>query len=342
MDTISTDPRSGEERETASVARLTPRDRLALVLYIGVAVALGFVDFRVRPGNQQAYAVTDYIPGVLKGTYGAPATYRVLAPFLIDLFTRVIGADPLVGFVVTRLVFAYGALVALHAYARHWFGPGAAIGGTLGVAALLPLTFTNGWANPDSFPELLLFTLGCLLIARRNDLLFLFVLILATLNRETAAFLVLLWGCYRLPEGRARKDLARVAAYGFTWLAIYAGLRWLRGFQSYDYFMFWQNLDAFKPVPPGFDPYRRVFGYFWLVLLIVPGWLAVRAGRMPGVPTFMKRCVPVAAAVIVVCFMISKVIEARIFVPMFPLLLPGVLWVFAQPDHRAASSPART
>ncbi len=310
-----------------------------MVLYFGVAVAVGFVDFRVRPGNLQTYPVTQYIPGVLNGTYGAPASYRVLAPFLIDLFTRTTGVDPLIGFLVTRLVFIYAALVALHAYARHWYSPGAAVGGTLGVAALLPLTCTNGWANPDSFPELFLFTLGCLLIARRNDLLFFFVLVVATLNRETAAFLVVLWACDRLPGNWSRANLARLAGYAFTWLAVYAGLRWIRGFQSYEYLMLWQNLDAFKPVPPGYDPYRRVFGYFWLVLLVVPTWLAVRASRAPGVPTFIKRLVPVAAACVLVCFLISKVIEARIFVPMFPLLLPGVMWIFAQPAAADAEVP---
>ncbi len=318
------------------MARVTSRDRLALLLYIGVAVAIGFVDFRVRPGNLQAYGVTDYIPGVVKGTYGAPATYRVLTPFLIDFVTRTIGGDALITFVVTRLIFIYASLVVLHAYARQWFSPGAAIGGVLGVAALLPLTFTNGWANPDSFPELFLFTLGCLLVARGNDLLFFAVLIVATLNRETAVFLVLLWGCCRLPGRWSRADLARLAGYGFTWFAIYAGLRWLRGFQSYDYFMFWQNLEAFKPVPPGYDPFRRVFGYFWLVLLIVPGWLAIRAARMPDAPAFVRRVLPAAGAFVIVCFLISKVIEARIFVPMFPLLLPGVLWALSDPESRLA------
>lgn len=326
------------------MARVTRQDRLALILYVGVAVAVGFVDFRVRPGQQQDYPVTHYIPGVLNGTYGAPATYRVLAPFLTDLFIRVTGIDALIGFLITRLIFIYAALVALHAYARHWYSPGPALGGTLGVAALLPLTFTNGWAHPDSFPELCLFTLGCLLVARGNDLLFFFVLILATLNRETAVFLVLLWGCYRLPGRWSRGDLARLAGYALTWIAIYAGLRWLRGFQSYQYFTFWANVNALKPVPPGYDPYRRIFGYFWLVLLVIPGWFAVRASRMPGAPAFVRRVPPVAGAFVAVCFVISMVIEARIFVPMFPLLLPGVMWVFAGTDgreSRPASSGAR-
>jgi hypothetical protein len=308
------------------------RDRLALLLYVGVAVAVGFTDFRVRPGNLQAYPVTEYIPGVLAGTYGAPATYRVLTPFLVDWFIRATGVDPLVGFVVTRLFFIYAALVTLHVYARQWYSAPAAVAGTLGVAALMPLTFTNGWANPDSFPELFLFTLGCVLVARRNDLWFLVLLAVATLNRETAVFLVILWGCYRLPGRWARADIARLAGYTATWAAIYVGLRWLRGFQSYKYWMLIDNLRAMRIPPPGYDPYRRVFGFFWLILLVIPGWLAVRGSRLQHAPAFAVRTLPAALVFFVVCLLISSVIEARIFVPMFPLLLPAVLAAFVTPD----------
>jgi hypothetical protein len=306
-------------------------DRQGMLLYVAVALAIGFVDFRVRPGSLQAYPVTHYIPGVVAGTYGAPAIYRVLTPFLVDVIARVTGSDMLVAFLATRLVFIYVALVALHAYMRQFYSPAASVGAVLGVAALLPLTFTNGWANPDTFPELALFTLGCLAVARGNDLLFLVVLVLATLNRETAAFLVVLWGCVRLPGRWSRADIAKCSGFALTWLGIYAGLRWYRGFQSYQYWMFWDNVDTLKPVGPGYDFYRRVFGYFWLALLAVPSWLAIRASRMPDTPTFARRALPVVGAVVVVSFLISKIIEARIFMPIFPLLLPLVVRAFAEP-----------
>lgn len=313
-------------------------DRQALLLYIGVTVAVGFADFRVRPGNLQDYPVTQYIPGVLNGTYGAPADYRVLAPYVIDRFTRFTGTDPVLGFAITRLLFIFASLAAIHVYLRQWFTAAASAAGVLGVAALLPLTFTNGWANPDSFPELLLFTLGCALIARHRDGPFLLLLVLATLNRETAAFLVLLWGWYRVPDRWAGGDLVRLAGYGVVWSGLYAGIRWWRGFESYDLWMLWENLASLKLAPPGFDPYRRVFGFFWLILLLVPSAIAVAASRLPGTPRFFKRSLPVAAGFGVVCVLMSKTIEARIFTPMFPLLLPAVLRAFADPAEPQADT----
>jgi hypothetical protein len=319
---------------------MTRADRQAYWLYAAVAIAVGFVDYRVRPGNLQTYPVTEYIPRVIAGAYGAPADYRVLAPFTIDFLSRVTGLGPLLGYVVSRVAFIYLGLIATHVYVRQFFGSGAAIAGVLGAAALLPLTFTNGWANPDSFPELVLFTLGCLFVARRNDALFLLTLIAATLNRETAVFLVLLWGAHRLP-GAWRTALPRFAGYALVWAAIYVGVRWLRGFQSYELWMLGQNIDSLVPAPAGYDPYRRIFGLFWILFLAAPTVLAVRGSRLPGTPPFIRHALPVFAAFIVTCCLISKVIEARIFVPAIPLLILGVIRAFAEPvqtlsEHSAA------
>jgi hypothetical protein len=333
VDAISAAPTRPGHTST-SLAGLTRADWIALVLYVSVAIAVGFTDYRVRPGTQQDYALTKYIPGVIDGTSGAPGTYRVLAPYAIDFFIRFTGLTPVLGFVVSRLVFIYAALTTMHLYLRQWYSSAASVGGTLGVAALLPLTFTDGWAHPDSFPELFLFTLGCLLIARKRDVAFLLVLVLATLNRETAAFLVLLWASYRCTDRPFSATLARIAGYVLAWAAVYVGLRWLRGMQHYDYVMLRENWEGLKPAGPGFDPFRRIFGLFWVVLLAAPAWLATKAGLSSGTPTFMRRALPVAGVFLVTCWTISKVIEARIFVPMFPLLLPAVVSVFTPPDPR--------
>ena len=313
------------------MAGLTRQDRFALVLYVSVAIAIGFADYRVRPGMQQDYGLVTYIPGVLDGSFGAPAIYRVLAPYTIDLFIRFTGIAPLVAFVISRLLFIYAALATTHVYLRQWYSPAASAGGTLGVAALLPLTFTDGWAHPDSFPELFLFTLGCAFVARKRDLAFLVVLVLAVLNRETAAFLALLWASFRLSEKVSPTTLWRAAAFALVCVAIYAGMRWLRGMRHYDYVMLRENWANLKPAGPGYDPYRRVFGLFWLILLAAPVWLAGKGLMASDMPLFIRRAVPVAGLFLVTCWTLSRVIEARIFLPMFPLLLPAALAAFTAP-----------
>ncbi len=316
--------------------RWTRSDHLAASLYVCVAVALGFTDFYIRRNPQ--YVVTDYIPRVVAGTYEAPFIYRPLIPFLIYWLTVATGLKPMLVFVLTRLAFIFAALLVFHMYLRVWYSSAASLGGTLAVASLLPLTFTNSWPHPDSFPELLLFTLGCLLIARKRDGALFPVLAVAALNRETALFLVLLWANYRLREERSAPALARAAALTLVWAAVYLGLRWARGYQPYQVVMLKENLVFLNSLAPNVDPRLRVFGYFWLALFGIPGWLAIRGVRRPATPLFLKRTLGVALLFLLTSFAVATIVESRVFLPMFPLLAPSAMRAFvdvAEPDeHR--------
>ena len=70
----------------------------------------------------------------------------------------------------------------------------------------MPLTYTNSWPHPDHIPELALFTLACLAVARGHDGWFAAALIVASLNRETSAFL---WSSSTPWRGRSRARMRR-------------------------------------------------------------------------------------------------------------------------------------
>lgn len=295
----------------------------ALVLYVSVAVALGFMDHRVRRFAE--HAVTTYIPEVVQGTADPPGRYRVLAPFLIDGMQRVVGGSPLITFLIIRLLVIYAALVATHVYLRRWYDSFAAVCGTLLLAALLPLTFTNSWAHPDSMFELLLFTGGCIAIVDRRDGWFVAWLVAAALNRETSAFLLILWAWNRLASGDWAVAWLRVAGIGALWAGITGGLRWVRGFEHYQYWMLPTNLANLIPLPANFDPYVRVSGYMWLLLSLTILGFAALGVRRSGSCSYFGRTLGVAGLLLVTGLAISSTIESRIFIPLLPLLLPAAL-----------------
>ena len=330
MDSTAAHPQSSNDVSRLPGPRVDASDAVALVVYAGLAIALGFADFKMRrfPG----WVVTDYLPGVLNGSYGAPATYRILAPYLTHYFTVWTGLEPLLAFLITRLFVIYAALVATHFYLRHWYSTAASLAGGLAVAAFMPLTFTNNWAHPDSFPELCLFTLGCLAIARRNDRALYVLILIATLNRETTAFLVMLWATVRWGTMRPFEFLARLGSYTFVWAVVYVGLRWWRGLQHYQYWMLDQNIDILQILPAGFDPYTRIVGYLGVVFLLIPAGLAIKGARMPDAPPFFSRALPVCGLFVVTSLLFSALAESRIFLPVVPLLLPGALCVFVRPQ----------
>jgi hypothetical protein len=299
---------------------MTRPDGWCLLLYVTLTIATGFADVRMRAHTDNVYNA--YIPAVVAGTENAPGRYRVFAPFLIDGLARVTGASMATAWYVTRLVGIFVAYCVFHVYLRTWFAPSAAVAGVSMVAATLPLTFTNSWPHPDSIPELALFTLGALAIARRLDVLFGVVLACAALNRETSVFLVVL---YLVSEPLSRTRLLRATLFGGEWLAIYAGLRAMRGLEHYDYWQAARNWAELGLLPSNYDPYYRAYAYFVVVLFGPMIYMALKA---KGAPAFARRALLVVPCFLAVAFIFSSIIETRIFTPLYPLVVPATMFFF--------------
>lgn len=312
-------------------------DATSVVLLLCVTLALAFVDHRVRSDRYREHVVSEYIPSVLGGTSGAPAKYRVAMPYAIELFTRQTGGDPYLVFLGVEIFFIGASLLMVYVYLRRWYAEGASLAGTLGVAAFLPLTFTNSWAHPDTFPDLFLFTAGCLAVAARRDALLALILLVGMFNRETMGFLALLWAAERWPEWRSKGTIMRgVMLFGLCG-GVYVGLRWARGFEHYQMWMVQKNLEYMNVLPEGFDPFTRVAGFFWIVLLGAPAWLAWSAAQQPDSPRFFMSGWSIAILFIVVAWLFAAIIETRVFVPALPLLLPGAIASFVTPMRYRAT-----
>jgi hypothetical protein len=312
-------------------AARSPLDVIAVVFYLTVALAIGFADHRMRRFPE--HVITNFMPGVLGGSYGAPDIYRPLSPWIFTKFGEHTGWTPLVSFLVLRGITIFGSLVATHLLLRTWFTAVTSLGVTLGVAALMPLTFTNSWAHPDTFVELLIFSLGCRAVARRQDAWFGVVLALGMLNRETTGFLTLLWAADRWNDRGRREFWLTAVSYATIVVGAYAGLRWLRGFQHYRYWMLPENLRAVQLLPAGFDPYLRIAGIFWLALLAVPAGLSIWTIRDSEAPSFMRASVMTAGALLIVSLMLAAIIEVRVLTPLFALLAPPVAWAVQRVDR---------
>jgi hypothetical protein len=222
---------------------------------------------------------------------------------------------------LVRFASFVASYALMFVYLRRWFSETHSLFGTTLVAATLPLTFTNSWAHPDHIAELALFTAGCAAVAANRIWLTAAILGLATLNRETAVFLVPL---YLLTAASVRERLAGAAVLAAEWAGIFIALRLWRGFVHYDYFQAYRNLQFLKLLPSAYDPYYRIYAYF--ALLLFGGLLLVAAGAPGPRPLFISRALLVVPMFLVVAFAISSIIESRIFTPLYPLIVPAVMF----------------
>jgi hypothetical protein len=305
-------------------AERTPWTWIAIALYLVVAIAIAFLDFYIR--RNPTYTLTTFVPSVLAGTYEAPFIYRPLAPWLVLVFTEASGLSPVAAFVALRLAGVFAALLTFHGYLRTWHSPGTSLAATLAMAALLPLTMTNSWPVPGTYLELALFSLGCMAIARRMERAFGVILVVALLNRETSAFLLVLWVATRAHERPLRQWVPRGAAFGTVWLAVFAGIRWFRGFKTYDVVMLTQNLPYLNFLDSTIEPRLRLFGWFWLVMLAAPVGLAMRGMMRPGTPLFARQAFFVGLVFVAASLVAASIVEPRVLVPAFPLFAPAALY----------------
>jgi hypothetical protein len=308
-----------------------------LPLYFAVATAMGFADYHARPAQFADLAFTEKIPEILAGKAEPPARYRVLAPWIADRLAHATPFLPVTNWLIFRWLCLFASLLAGHLYFRTWFSDGQAAAGNLLVMALLPLTFTNSWPNPDQFTELALFTFACACIARGWWLAFATALVANALNRETSAFLVLL---YFLSTPFSRTHFLRTIAAGLVWLAITVELRWRLGLVAYDPWQLRQNIGWLVPLPAGFPGYKRVYGWFFIVLLFPCIQLASRS--IGHAPRFIRAAAAIVAPLYLLTgVLFSSTIESRIFTAMLPLLAPAVLMtLFGPPTSTAAEAPA--
>lgn len=295
-----------------------------LGLIVTIVVASAFTDFRIRQFPEYAY--TTYIPGVIDGSYGAPAIYRILVPFSHEYLVKTTGVPPATVWHVLRIGWFLVAFVAMFVYLQRWVSAPAALGGVAAVAATLPLTHTNSWAHADSIPELALFTLGCAAIAARRYWWFAAVLLAGTMNRETAGFLVL---TYLFSQPLSGPHVARTMAFGALGGSVLVALRLWRGVEHYEYWQLSRNLQFLRLLPPGYDPYKRAYAWF-IVALTLPT-IIMLAARWSAVPADARRMAWSGVPLVATGLTMSSIIEPRIFLPLYPLLLPALMCVVVQP-----------
>ena len=291
---------------------------LILLLYVAVATALADTDFRVRSHPERGF--TEYSPAVIAGTETAPGRYRVLAPYAYHGLLRATGWPPRETWVVFRWLSLFAALCAAHLYFSTWFDRAASVLGTLVVGVLLPLTFTNGWAHPDHFVELFLFTFACACIARGWVAWLALAIAANAFNRETSVFLIPLF-LWAAPVDRRR--LTITALFGVLWAAIYVGLRWWLGFQTYDPWELGRNVERLVPLPDNYPPLYRIYG--WFVFIMAAPLVAAVVTSWRVLPRFARTAAVIAAVFFITAITFSSLIETRIFTPILPLLAPAVV-----------------
>ncbi len=260
---------------------------------------------------------------------------RILMPAAMALLNRITGLSWPRTFSIVRLFSILCAYLAFFYFLRQLFTMGESALGLLFLAATIPLTFNNYFELPTEFPETMFFSLGMICILKEYDWRLCLVILIGTLNRETACFLALIFLFVRWSWPLSWRFIFRVAAVGFSWLAPLAWVRWRLGIGWR-----WQHSDSISHNLPGLLQFFQNFNLFnnYLFYLYLFGglWL-IPFLYWRFEPGTMRRALLTAPIITgVYLFGGGFMDEPREIVPLYVLLVPASLFALRRVFQESA------
>jgi hypothetical protein len=279
---------------------------------------------------------------IISGTALSPYRYRVLLPFLVEGFARLLTSVApyseavMVGYIVFDLLELAIFYPVMHRFLRTWYAPEQSLIGTLFTATPLVVALRAHQFQPWSLLEPTLLTLGLLLMIGRQYAWLGMVTLAATLNRETGIFIPIAFCLTAIPwrslfsrQTIPWPDVFKAAAYFAVWGVTYAGIRFLRGPAPPIHTL----ADLWALNTDGWSLYLTAqnwvlfLGAFWV--FIVPGYRRA--------PTFLCRAAWIIPMYVVMLALFGRWYETRLLIPVYPLLIGlGLAYLF-EPQ---ASQPA--
>lgn len=312
-------------RRALSCDDLAAQVRWLLLIWCCAAASFFLVFDEVYPNAEKLHELHD---SILAHTADSPSAYRLLTPYSIQAATNLLerfvplgrkGFPAFIGYVAyaaAAISFSIAALYRLYARLFDWRN--VVIG--MGVTTLGLITAMQDVIQPWSWLEPGLYALGMLFILDRRNIVLGILIALASLNRETAVYLVALYFFANWPKLRSSfRPWLITAIYALIWAGIYGWIRYWIGPRPRQFtvaVVMARNLNAMS----FFLIATKLFlllGPLWL--FVWPGWKAARSETLKyaaiAVPLFVLTAAP---------FSIWN--ETRLLTPFYCVLVPLALY----------------
>ncbi len=269
---------------------------------------------------------------LIKGSAATPFQYRMLIPWLVRTLTGIrvagkelVSARSLLFWIQCGSTFLL--VLAFRAYLRFFMER--RIAGILSMSVFLALPYNLildrvlALRYPYDIPSILFFTLGLIVIYRKNWLLFYPLFIISTFNRETSCFLTVI--CFSVAVGREKwSSLSlHVLAQLLIWCAIKRWLYLVYLSNPGDALCLWNirsNIDILTQ-PRAYPLLLSNLCYLWIPVLIY--WR-----HIPDY--FLRRTVAVIPVFFAFMFLVGNMWELRIYAELIPIVLSAFIIILKE------------
>jgi hypothetical protein len=293
--------------------------RSAVAILGSIALVLAYVYFAYVDYPYLDQRIGTHVQ-ILSGVAAAPFRYRVLVPFSVEPVIR-----GLLAFQPYRRAFLlayafYDAVVflllttTLYVYVRLYFSRTESLVGILFAAATMPVALRDHFFQPWSPLETVFFSLGLLLNHQRRYGLLGVIVVLAALNRETALFLIIALWFTRPGSQRSLRTWAVSSVYLLLWLAIFFGLRWVRGAtrDAITVADLWAANTASNSIVRALVNTALFGGAFWAFAIL----------GLRYAPPYVRKSAYVVPFYVASVMLFGVWFEVRLLMPLYPILIP--------------------
>ena len=316
---------------------------LILILSVSAVIAYGYFNRVHTPNLESRLELHNQI---IAGTAPSPYRYRILVPFIGEVLTQGLSvvfsgkAAFLLAYAIVDLLSVFFLMVVLFFWLKTWFTRDQALIGVLFVAGTIPIALQDHYFQPWSLVEAGLFSLALVAIHRKHYWLLALLVVLASLNRETALFIPLAFlltiDIVSLLNARSKSEWQPILAFSgllLIWAAVYWGLRYSLGSTSYI-----GTVEGLLGSLARNTTKSRLFFTFVNGSLFLGGlWVFALLGFRYA-PGFIKR-----VALIVPLYLLSVAVwgawnEVRLLMPLYPVLVPlGLSLLYPQRTKAVAA-----
>lgn len=338
----------------------TNLDRVTLAIILSVAAIMTF-EYYYRVDEPGLNARLDLHLQIMEGRAESPYRYRILVPLFSELLIKAstwfwpdVPTQSL--FLNAYLVYDFLAiallLLSMYLYLRAWFTADQSLIGVLFMAATMPIMMRDHFFQPWSLLEPGLFSLALLAALQDRFLSFGGLLAVATLNRETAVFLIPAFLFAKVSEKLSitasdgaviistdasrrgigyRQILFMSGCYLALWLIVYLGLRHSLGNAAHihnPFDLFAQNFST-ETAPIALRHNLIFFGAFWVFAIL--GWLYA--------PRFVRGTAFIAPIYYTFILFWSRIYEVRLLMTLYPIIIPlGLSFIYLRPKRVSLAS----
>jgi len=245
-----------------------------------------------------------------------PFAYRILMPYVIGVTAELNGLSPRYADVCLRICILFGTMLLLRRWLRHFVAPLLADVLPLTLGIVLPWSFLFYW--PYDFSGILIWTAALVCLVERQYYLYLLVFLLGVLNRETAFFLIPVFGLTQWEVLGKRRTLGWAGVQVGLWLIIFVGLRLLIHPPGGDGIEI-HIADNFEYLTRGyglgpFEHWMRLLSGLGFMWLLAPWHWATKC-------LFLRRACWVIPVQFAVLFVVGRFVETRLWYNWIPICL---------------------